>query len=65
MLKVECVICENEINNPGALLISSPYKNRLHAKHHLCLRCEKILQSFIMGLKIKLAMTQSTRRNKL
>ena len=56
MLKVDCDICGNELNEPGALLIGIPDENNKCSKTHICVNCDKLLSAIIEGLKIKIAL---------
>ncbi len=46
-LKVGCVMCGNELQEPGAILIASPTDVGLCAKYHICIKCQKIDIIFI------------------
>lgn len=47
MLKVECDFCDEEINEPGALLFSPPNEFGMARKLHLCATCwRKLLELF-------------------
>lgn len=57
-LNVSCIICREELNEPGALLISSPIehektrgeinKEYFYNKLHFCVNCERWLDEIIM-----------------
>lgn len=52
MIHFRCVMCEKELDEPGALLISSPGDDRRHAKYHICVSCETSVVLFITGHKL-------------
>jgi hypothetical protein len=56
MLKVGCMICGHELDQPGAILLASPCKDMRCAKYHICVKCEKLLSAIIGGLTIKMAL---------
>jgi hypothetical protein len=47
MLNVRCIRCDKELNEPGALLITSPCEDMRCAKYHICVKCEKKIAKFI------------------
>ena len=55
MIKPCCIICSKELNEAGAILLASPVETGMCAKYHICVKCEKILCSFITGLKLRIA----------
>jgi|CXWL01.1.fsa_nt_gi hypothetical protein len=56
MLKIDCDICDHELNEPGALLFSPPLlenliKEPVVAKVHLCIDCFKKTLKFLQALE--------------
>jgi hypothetical protein len=47
-LKIACMMCHNELQEPGAIVLSSPNKKGFCVKHHICVDCEKILDEFLI-----------------
>ena len=46
-LKVGCIMCGNELQEPGAILFASPTEIGLCAKYHICIKCQKSVIIFI------------------
>ena len=53
MLKVGCMMCKTELQEPGAILFASPTEEGLCAKYHICVKCEKILVQFLTEKMLK------------
>ena len=53
MIRPVCIMCDKELEQLGAIFLSSPGLNGMCHKHHICVRCEKVMWAFITGLKIK------------
>ena len=39
MIRVVCWMCETELTEPGAILISPPTLHGICAKYHICVDC--------------------------
>ncbi len=39
MLQIKCDSCGNELDKPGALLFSPPFKDNTCVKFHICSKC--------------------------
>lgn len=53
-IRFACFICKEELNLPGALLISSPNNKGFCIKHHICTKCEKDLINWLVDKSMKM-----------
>ena len=47
MIKVTCHICNQELQEPGAILLTPPTKKNKVEKLHICVGCHDDMQFFI------------------
>ena len=50
MINPSCVRCRKELEEPGAIVLSSPMVSGHVAKYHICKECEKSLAVWLMEL---------------
>lgn len=47
-MKIQCIDCGNDLQEPGALIFSPPDKNDFCQKLHLCVDCWEVLQEDLL-----------------
>lgn len=52
-LKITCFLCHTELNEPGALIISSTNRKDFCVKRHVCLYCEEKLDEYFIDKFMK------------
>lgn len=53
-LDINCVRCKRELEAPGALVFSSPLRDKGNVKKwHVCVNCETALIKFLCGFPIE------------
>lgn len=62
-LKIGCVLCGKELQEPGGLLFASPTDVGTCAKYHICVKCEKEkLVPFMLKTMLRRCRVRKLRR---